>query len=237
MSDYFKMGEKALSDTSQYEKVFQSEKDTINKLNEEYELVLKDELAKSNISKDLYEYLTHPDLDGIGPAPAYFLPKIHKLTQAQIDQLMIPKGRSILPTNNSLLRKLDNFVSKEMTPFINDNYIPDFLKDTPHLLEQLNDDFDNNIPSNIRIQTSDVVVMYPNIKICMILEAWKKIWSSNPTTVPCKTLCQFLELVLSRNLIEFNGQLYRQIDGLGQGLVLSLPASNGVMLFESIKIK
>jgi hypothetical protein len=60
---------------------------------------------------------------------------------------------------------------------------------------------------------------------------WFKTWTGDITRIPPATLCRFLKLVLTSNLIEFNGYIKLQMDGMGMGLVLCPQASNGVMKF------
>lgn len=70
----------------------------------------------------------------------------------------------------------------------------------------------------------------------MCLEAWKEIWSENVTRISPETLCLFLKLILTHNVIQFNGKLVLQVDGLGMGVVLCPPASNGVMKIQLQRI-
>lgn len=232
------MGEAVLSNAEVYEKVTMN-KEQMKNYNLEYEATIKDEYDKRNINIDDYELLQLKDIDGIEPANAYILPKLQKLSETDVLNKKIPKGRPIISTCNSLYRKMDKFVADYMVPFVNKDFIPDFLRDTPHLLciiNEINDEYGGLLPLDSKIQTQDLEGMYPSFKVVMILDAWMRIWSEEIMTIPAHTLCRFLKLVLTHNLIEFNGSLRLQLDGLGQGLVSSPPASNGVMKFEIKRI-
>jgi hypothetical protein len=239
VKDYIKMGDNILKDTSVYKPIDVSKDAIMKEFYCDYENIVGEEFNHGNLCKEDFESLSHKDLDGCEPATMYVLPKLHKLSEKEVEDKKIPSGRPIVSTVNSMYRKMDKFLADHMTPFINSTEIPDYLQDTPDLLrkiDEVNNSFDDNIPSSFSIQTQDVQSMYPSIKNDACIDAWFAIWSSTPMTVPPQTLCRFLKLVLTHNLIDFNNSLHLQINGLGMGFILSPPASNGVMKFVVCRI-
>lgn len=212
----------------------ESKEKIIKNFSVEYETFLKQQLDFGSITKEDYERLHHVDLDGLEPATTYVLLKIHKLSEKNVLEKKIPKGRPIVSTLNSIYRKMDYFITVFMKPYINRAYITDYIQDTPELLrkiESINHVSNNNLPNSTLLQTQDIEGMYPNIKIEMCVEAWRKIWSNDITRIPVETLCLFLRLVLTHNLIEFNSKLYLQIEGFAMGAVFCPLGANGVMKF------
>lgn len=238
--NYVEMGNKILNEVSTYEVILEDKDILINRIYGEYELEIKQQLDLGNITIEDWNFLHHEDTDGIQLATVYILPKLHKLSEKQVDDKVIPKGRPIVSTTNALYRKMDNFVASFMAPYINTAKIPDFIQDTPDLLrkvEGINEEFVNNIPSSLLLQTQDVEAMYPSIDVDECVNAWIQIWTEEISTVPPDVLGRFLKLVLTNNYLEFNGIIHRQLNGLGMGQVSAPPASQGIMKVKTKQIK
>jgi hypothetical protein len=239
-NDYIKMGEEMFNDVSTYEKLNFDKEALISQIYAKYEGEIKEQLDLGNITIEDWTYLHHEDTDGIKLAIVYILPKIHKLSENQVNEKIIPKGRPIVSTTNAPYRKMDNLVASYMMPYINKEKIQDFIQDTPDLLrkiEEINDENQNDLPSSTKLQTQDVQSMYPSIDVDECVEAWIQIWTEEGTRIAPETLGLFLKYVLRNNYLEFNDGIWLQLKGLGMGQVCAPPASQGVMKVKTKQIE
>ena len=162
---------------------------------------------------------------GSGPGILYGLPKIHKVT-FEAEKLYRP----IFAAYNCASYNLSKFLVDILNPFAENCFT---LKNSHEFRQQV-----ENIPiSDKNVMASfDIKDLYTNvplqetIDICMDL-----ISSNNLSNLPAHLFRKILELSVFNNLFLFNGQYYRQLDGLGMGLPLSPTLANIFLCFHENK--
>ena len=86
------------------------------------------------------------------PGRFYMLPKIHKLNHP---------GRPIALCIGTPTEKISAFVDYVLSPFMSQDWIPSYIKDTTDFLQQLQ--ILNHIPDSAILVTMDVTSLYTNI--------------------------------------------------------------------------
>lgn len=147
------------------------------------------------------------------PRRFYVLPKIHKDPEKWTVPFEIPPGRPIVSDCSSETYQTAEFIEYYLNPLSTKH--PAYIKDTYHFISLIRD---LKIPPNSYFFTIDVDSLYTNIDITAGLNTVKNIFLkySDPTR-PDAELLQLLEINLTRNDFEFNGEFYLQIKGTAMG--------------------
>ena len=163
--------------------------------------------ARGEIDHTVYNYQYNKDCK----TPAfYLLPKVHK----GIDP---PPGRPILSANGCPTEKISQFVDHflSQTAPLHQSY----TKDTTHFLKKIKDI--GPLPKGTLLACMDVTSLYTNIPNHLGLVAANKALNKlrpQPGLKPSnQTLVQLMELVLTKNNFQFNGDHYLQIGGVSMG--------------------
>lgn len=143
----------------------------------------------------------------------YILPKIHKDPQTWTIPYQIPPGRPIVSDCNSETYQTAEYIDYYLNPLSVKH--PSYLRDTYHFV---------NIIKNLKISNKffffsiDIDSLYTNIDIGAGLTAVKNTFDRYPDqNRPDKEILQLLEINLTRNDFEFNGEFYLQIKGTAMG--------------------
>lgn len=170
-----------------------------------------EELKRSGyILEKQVEYLT-----GAQPRARkfYMLPKIHKNPDTWTVPGEIPPGRPIVSDCSSESYGVAEYIDHYLTPLAQQH--PSYIKDTYHFTRIVNS---LNIPPNAILFTMDVESLYTNIETDRGIQAVKNILQRNPDPErPDEALIKLLDLGLTKNDFEFNGEFYLQIKGTAMG--------------------
>jgi len=157
----------------------------------------------------------------------YMLPKIHKERHKWSLPYEIPPGRPIVSDCSSETYRTAEFIDFYLNPLsiIHTSY----LKDTYDFLSRIKQLF---IPQDAMLFTMDVDSLYTNIDIQEGIQAIKNIFRKHPNKKrPDKELLQLLEINLTRNDFEFNGEFFLQIKGTAMGKKFA-PAYANIFMAE-----
>ncbi|KAL8592736.1 hypothetical protein ACOMHN_037676 [Nucella lapillus] len=140
----------------------------------------------------------------------YHLPKVHKNREK-------PPGRPIVSGVGGPTEKLSKLVDHWLQPLVQG--LPSYLKDSTHLLQTLQEWKMSlgTIHEEILIVTIDVVALYPSIPHEDVTVSLREMTGDNehllPETPPISTLLQVVEHVLQNNVFEYDGEIFKQIQG------------------------
>ena len=201
---YLSEGIRQLSDNQFYKKLDHNLTEQHTKEINDFLLTM---LNKSEIDITVYNYLFNKDCR----TPIfYLLPKIHK-------GLKPLKGRPIVSAVNSHTEKISQFVDHFLNPCSTKGR--SYIKDTTHfltILEEL-----GPLPENSWLLTLDVSSLYtviPNVEGLHAARESLHEFRPNPNVKPSNdSLVKLLELVLTKNNFQFNGEHYLQISGTSMG--------------------
>ena len=214
-TDYILMSDKLLSDTKFYKRL---DNNPTDKHNREVNKILDEMLARDEIDITCHNYLYNQN----PRTPTFYtLPKIHKGKSP-------PPGRPIVSANNSPTEKISSFVDFFLNPTI--PFLKSYIKDTTHFLQQIKNI--NSLPANTLLATLDVTSLYTNIPNKEGLKAAAKTlgkYRPGAKHPQNQSLIQLLDLVLTRNNFEFNGQHYLQISGTAMGTKTAPSHANNFM--------
>ena len=143
----------------------------------------------------------------------YLLPKIHKSMDKWTKPDKMPPGRPIISDCGSESYKISEYIDFYLHPLATDH--PAYLKDTQDFLTKIRN---LHIPQNSMLITMDVDSLYTNIDNNSGLSAVKeKLNQSQDTKVPKQYLLELLEISLTKNDFEFNGEYFLQTWGTAMG--------------------
>ena len=202
-TDYIKEAERQLSVDTTYTKL---NSNPTNEFNEEVEKQLESMVKNGDITEQIKKILliNKPKTPNI-----YFLPKVHK-------QVTPPPGRPIVSANSCPTEKISAFVDHFLNPLVKES--KSYIKDTTDFITKIESlDLRND---NYILGTLDVTALYTNIPneegINCIREILKK--ERNSQEKPSnESLMNLLELVLTKNNFQFNGEHFLQIGGTAMG--------------------
>ncbi|KAL2078819.1 hypothetical protein ACEWY4_026504 [Coilia grayii] len=149
------------------------------------------------------------------PRPRYFylLPKIHKAPGSWSRPYEIPPGRPIVSDCSSETYGTAEYVEYFLNPISTRHR--SYLKDTYDFIQKIRE---LKLPSHCFLFTMDIDSLYTNIETQAGLEAVKDWLKRYPDPKrPDSLLLQLLEINLTKNDFEFNGQFYLQIKGTAMG--------------------
>ena len=208
---YINEGQRQLNDTKFYEKTTSNHTgEVINRIN----LHIHNMLQRGEISQNTCNYLT---TDNDRTQQFYLLGKIHK-------DALNPPGRPIVSESGGPTEKIsqqvDHFIGK-IVPLSKS-----FVRDSTHLINILKD---FTIQPGILLCTLDVTSLYTNIPHLEGIQSIKEMLAIHkpPDTLPHNSyIIELLELVLTNNHFEFNGEFYHQLSGTAMGTKLAPSYAN-----------
>lgn len=177
----------------------------------EVEKIIKNLHIKKFINAKQKNYL----IGSSEPRPRlfYMLPKIHKDPKTWSKPHEIPSGRPIVSDCNSETYQTAEFIDYYLNPLSTKH--KSYIKDTYDFIEKVKN---INLPEKAFLFTIDVESLYTNIDTKEGIEAVKNIFRSNPNVKrPEKELLQLLEINLTKNDFEFNGEYFLQVKGTSMG--------------------
>ena len=202
--DYLKEGYRQLSDTNYYTRLQNNPTDDFRK---EIEGFVEDMYQNGEIDESVQKYLMH---DTYRTPQLYLLPKIHKGKNP-------PPGRPIISANGCPTENISQFVDFFLNPTC--QTLPSFVKDTTHFLKLIHDL--GQLPVGCLLVTLDVSSLYTNIPnneglstARIALDTHRPLTSIKPTNA---SLIRWLEMVLTKNIFQFNGNNYLQVGGTAMG--------------------
>ena len=202
--DYLKEGYRQLSDNRFYRKLDSNPTETFRK---EIQNTIEDMFQNGEIDLSVKQYLT--DLS-CRTSQLYLLPKIHKNKNP-------PPGRPIISGMGSPTEKISQLVDHFLNP--PNSELPSFVKDTTHFLQLLEGLGD--LPDDTLLVTLDVTSLYTNIPNDEGIQAARETLHRSRPDVGVKpsndTLIKLLEMVLTKNNFQFNGQNFLQTGGTAMG--------------------
>lgn len=147
------------------------------------------------------------------PRRFYILPKIHKDPSKWTIPSQLPPGRPIVSDCSSETYQTAEFIEFYLFPLSTRH--PAYIKDTYHFINEVKK---LKIPEHSYFFTMDVDSLYTNIDIGEGLQTVAKIFHKYPdNNRPDEALLKLLEINLTRNDFEFNGEFYLQIKGTAMG--------------------
>lgn len=152
------------------------------------------------------------------PARFYGLPKVHK------PQLSLRPIISSISCPNS---RIAHLVTEILTSSYNkDN--PYYVPDSFHFAEFVNDMI---IPPNFVLVSFDVVSLFTNIPLRLLLDSIAAKWDtiSNHTDIPLFEFQHLVSFIFDTTFFTFNGTFYRQVFGTPMGSEVSPIAAQYVM--------
>ena len=157
----------------------------------------------------------------------YMLPKIHKDPSKWSKPHEIPPGRPIVSDCSSETYYTAEFLDYYLNPL--STLHPSYIKDTYDFVEKIKK---LHIPENAMLFTMDIDSLYTNIDTPQGLQAIKNTFWKHPNkNRPDKELLQLLEINLTRNDFEFNGEFFLQIKGTAMGKKFA-PAYANIFMAE-----
>ena len=138
----------------------------------------------------------------------YIIPKVQKEPV---------KYRPVVSCINSFNAIFSTWLDYKMKQLL--HCIPTYLKDSSDLLKDL--EALPQLPENARIFTADATAMYTNIDTATALEAFTFLFDHYkkeiPENFPREFFLQALEIVMNRNLFQFDDTFWLQLDGTAMG--------------------
>ena len=155
------------------------------------------------------------------PARFYLLPKVHKKG--------VP-ARPVISACGSATEGLSEIVDHFLQPYM--TTIPSYLKDTDDFIRKIR--AIPSIPPGALLVTIDVVALYPSIPHNDGLSALRQFLSEQ--RLPAKVIdgiCAMADLVLKRNVFEFDSECFLQTSGTAIGTKMAPAYANIFMsIFE-----
>ena len=143
----------------------------------------------------------------------YLLPKIHKDKANWSLPHIIPPGRPIVSDCSSETYLIAEYLEFFLNPLSQKH--PSYLKDTYHFIEKLKH---IKVPPAAMLFTIDIDSLYTNIDTQLGLQAVNKWFQKFPdNNRPDTYLLDLLNISLTKNDFEFNGQFYLQMKGTAMG--------------------
>ena len=239
-SNYIKEGERQLA-LKHYKKI---EHPTTEKIKHKVLEIIQQLYDKKFIDDMTYKYFT----TNFDPTPGtiYFLPKIHKLPDAVLNDninlnhanLLIP-SRPIISQINSCTERIGKLADVFLLPLVQQQYT--YLKDTKDLINKL--ESIRCCDENIVLATYDITSMYTNMTIDELLAAVERAFKNCTNLddidfklpfIGVENVVKILELQLKNNEFEFAGNFYKQVIGCAMGHIPS-PEVSDLRAYEIIE--
>ena len=218
-NDYLKRLSDMVADESKFEKIKVEE-------NKDYNFMVKEKsIVDSLLSELVKKKSMNPDLrtkllpDGPKPARLYGLPKIHKPI---VDGL--PKYRPIISQIGSATYKIAKYLLPFMEPLTTNEYT---VRDTFHFVSMLNDKNHHLIMASL-----DVDSLFTNIPLNETIDIVTDKIFENKQRVNGLLKLDFRKLLVlatKGSVFYFNGNYYRQKDGVAMGSPLGPALANAFL--------
>ena len=180
-----------------------------------------------------------------GDPKIYPLFKLHKLSAENIEEKRTPPARSVNNAKHGPLYRLEKWMSPYLTRISQAYCKEEFVKDTDHLLEQINQ-FNSELaetPKNKRqkfyLATLDVAALYPSIRPEEAMKALKEACDQDITTSEeIKTaLLEFSQLIFDHSYVKYKDKCYQSLVGIPTGGCTSRQTADCMLhkLIDSVK--
>ena len=201
--DYIKEAERQLKDTQTYQSLDHNPTKDFQK---EIDETLTNLVEKGEISTKVQKMLSNnnPKTPNI-----YFLPKIHKNTRP-------PPGRPIVSANECPTETISAYVDLYLNPLVKDQ--KSYIKDTNDFINKI--ESIPNVEQEHILGTLDVTSLYTNIPNKEGLDSVRSVLNKNRNSLDKpknEDIVNLLEIVLTKNNFQFNGNNYLQTGGTAMG--------------------
>lgn len=157
----------------------------------------------------------------------YMLPKIHKDPAKWSVPFQVPPGRPIVSDCDSETYYTAEYLDYFLTPLSTKH--ASYIKDTYDFVDKVKQ---IEVPIDAFLFSIDIDSLYTNIDIGEGIDSIKRVFQRYPDKKrPEKELLQLLEINLTRNDFEFNGDFYLQIKGTAMGKKFA-PAYANIFMAE-----
>ena len=206
-ADYINEGYRHLNDDKYYERIpTPIYPETAEMVSE----ILTDLKNRGVLLEKQLEYLSPPEQ--IKPRHFYMLPKIHKPLDKWPTPSM-PPGRPIISNCSSETDAVSEYIDHFLRPLSCKH--PSYIRDSSDFLNKLKS---VRVNDQTIIATLDVSNMYTNIDFISGLDAVREAFADNPDPKrPDAEVLRLLELSLTRNDFDFNGETFLQKVGTAMG--------------------
>ena len=195
-------------------------------------------MSKYSLLKDEEKFMTKFDYK---ISHIYGTPKIHK-SKTIIEEIEKNKStfleihcpddltfRPIIAGHSSSTSRISHFIDEILKPLL--QKIQSYIKDSFHFLEKL----PKNVSEDSNLVTFDVISLYTNICHDLGLKAinfWiNKFPEYLPKRITKDLILEAVNIILTNNLIRFNGQNYLQIKGVAMGTKMAPTYANLTLAF------
>ena len=155
------------------------------------------------------------------PVPPKIWPlfKVHKLSEQQLKDKVVPPQRFINAAKHGPLYRLGQWSSPHLTTISKRYCGEEFLLDTPHLLEKVEEYNQSPQKGNILLATLDVEALYPSINPTLALEAMADAFTLDSTTSDGikEALMSFTKLSFQNSCVTFRDHCYKSKKGIPTG--------------------
>lgn len=203
--------EKLLNDKTTYKTI---ENDPTNILQKQNNEIIKRWDTNGYVAPTITKKLT---IHNSQPPKIYGLPKLHKTD--------IPM-RPIVSCIQSPFENLSRYLKEILTNVINKN--PSYIKDSWQFKNKIQN---TTIPNNYIIISLDVVSLYTNTPINLVLNIIEKKWNEIKkfTDIPLKEFLIATEKCLKSTYFLYENKIYKQIEGCAMGSAISCVAAQMVL--------
>lgn len=212
---YGELAESILGDEKYYKKINKNPTITIqNKCNEKIKQLASKQYITQDVAKSLYNY-------NAVPPRFYGLPKVHK------QELSL---RPIVSSINTPTSKLSTYIANILNASFDDSQDRYFIKDSFHFASLINN---FQLPPEYVLVSFDVVSLYSNIPIDLLVEAVKDKWEkiAPHTLIPRDDFLVLIVFIFNNNYFTYGEEIYSQIFGCPMGSSLSPVTARIVMDF------
>ena len=208
---YIEEGYRQLNDTSVYLRTRATAISDIQRLADQLHIegVITDDIRQFAIRRNTK------------PVRFYLFPKVHKKG--------VP-GRPVVSACGSATEGMSEIVDFFLQPYM--PIIPSSIKDTDDFIRRIRNIIE--LPSDVLLVTLDVVSLYPSIPHDFGLCALKNfLLDRNLPAIVVNGIHNMTEMVLKKNVFEFNSECFLQISGTAIGTKMAPAYANIVMsIFE-----
>ena len=155
------------------------------------------------ISPQEHKFILHTPIRGYKVCPLYFLPKLHKPTIT---------GRPICAYNSFIFENTSKWLHQKLYPLLISQ--PQHLTDSLSLIKDLTT---LKLPPKILLFTFDIESLYPSIPTKQGLEALNNMLLNSYPKRLANCIYRLSALTLEYHFLQFNGQVYQQIQGTAMG--------------------
>ena len=178
------------------------------------------------------------------PEAPYIYPlyKIHKLTQEDIENKVVPPSRMVNAAKYGPLYRMEKWISPYLTSSSQIYCENEYIQDTPHLTQLIKDLNETGLLANeeVNLFTMDVEKLYPSIKPSLAMEALRdmlhKDISLNENIK--KIIEKFVNVILEESFVTYDGNSFKAKIGIPTGGCNSRQIADTFLqwlLFQKIK--